>query len=146
VVVNDGRRIVADRQITDGCLAIAIAGFGNADRVAEDKDSRSSPCCHLRRARIEAAGVKLLVRPKPGRSDRAFPRSQNQGGATLRAASRRRSPNSVAAMNSRCRRHRQLPFSGAAALDGDGKFAGIALLRPVIVAGRLPTPERKRCW
>ena len=30
--------IVADRQITDGCLAITIAGFGNADRVAEDKD------------------------------------------------------------------------------------------------------------
>jgi hypothetical protein len=26
-------------------------------------------------------------------------------------------------------------FSGAAALDADGKFAGIALLKPVIVAG-----------
>jgi len=28
-----------------------------------------------------------------------------------------------------------LGFSGAAALDGDGKFAGLALLKPVIVAG-----------
>ncbi|HEY5126752.1 MAG TPA: peptidoglycan-binding protein, partial [Bradyrhizobium sp.] len=28
-----------------------------------------------------------------------------------------------------------LGFSGAAALDSDGKFAGIALLKPVIVAG-----------
>jgi hypothetical protein len=28
-----------------------------------------------------------------------------------------------------------LGFSGAAALDGDGKFAGIALLKPVVVAG-----------
>ena len=28
-----------------------------------------------------------------------------------------------------------LGFSGAAALDGDGKFAGIALLKPMIVAG-----------
>jgi hypothetical protein len=26
-------------------------------------------------------------------------------------------------------------FSGAAALDGDGKFAGIVLLKPVVVAG-----------
>ena len=26
-------------------------------------------------------------------------------------------------------------FSGAAALDSDGKFAGIALLKPVVVAG-----------
>ena len=38
VVVSDDGAIVADREITDGCLAIAIAGFGNADRVAEDKD------------------------------------------------------------------------------------------------------------
>src|SRR5277367_487272 len=38
IVVSEDGAIVADRQITDGCLAIAIAGFGNADRVAEDKD------------------------------------------------------------------------------------------------------------
>ena len=38
VVVSDDGAIVADRQITDGCLAVAIAGFGNADRVAEDKE------------------------------------------------------------------------------------------------------------
>ena len=30
-----------------------------------------------------------------------------------------------------------LGFSGAAALDPDGKFAGIALLKPVVVAGPL---------
>ena len=30
--------IVADREVTDGCLAITIRGFGNADRIAEDKD------------------------------------------------------------------------------------------------------------
>ena len=38
VVVSEDGAIVADREITDGCLAIAITGFGNADRVAEDKD------------------------------------------------------------------------------------------------------------
>src|SRR5450631_2221249 len=38
IVVSDDGAIVTDRQITDGCLTIAIAGFGNADRVAEDKD------------------------------------------------------------------------------------------------------------
>ena len=38
VVVSDNGAIVADRQIIDGCLAIAIAGYGNADRVAGDKD------------------------------------------------------------------------------------------------------------
>ena len=38
VVVSDDGAVIADRQITDGCLAITIAGFGDADRVAEDKD------------------------------------------------------------------------------------------------------------
>src|ERR1700675_401769 len=38
VVVSDDGAIVADRQIADGCLAIAIPGYGNADRVAEDRD------------------------------------------------------------------------------------------------------------
>src|SRR5712671_6246440 len=38
VVVSDDGAIVADRQITDGCLTVAIAGHGNADRVAEDKE------------------------------------------------------------------------------------------------------------
>jgi hypothetical protein len=35
---RDDGAIIADRQITDGCLTVAIAGFGNADRVAEDKE------------------------------------------------------------------------------------------------------------
>src|SRR5579863_8799487 len=38
VVVSEDGAIVADRQITDGCLAIVIAGYGNADRIAEDKE------------------------------------------------------------------------------------------------------------
>src|SRR6202022_1356974 len=33
VVVSDDGAIIADRQITDGCLAVTIPGFGNADRV-----------------------------------------------------------------------------------------------------------------
>ena len=38
IVVSDDGAIVTDRQVTDSCLAIAIAGYGNADRVAEDKE------------------------------------------------------------------------------------------------------------
>ena len=38
IVVSGDGAIIADRQVTDGCLAIAISGHGNADRVAEDKD------------------------------------------------------------------------------------------------------------
>src|SRR5438874_6194044 len=38
IVVSDDGAIITDRQITDGCLAVAVSGFGNADRVAEEKD------------------------------------------------------------------------------------------------------------
>src|SRR5450631_1698392 len=38
VAVSDDGAILADREITDGCIAITIGGHGNADRVAEDKD------------------------------------------------------------------------------------------------------------
>ncbi|MFX5937686.1 hypothetical protein ABTE71_20230, partial [Acinetobacter baumannii] len=38
IVVSDDGAILADRLVTDGCLAITIAGYGNADRLAEDKE------------------------------------------------------------------------------------------------------------
>src|ERR1700730_1490526 len=39
IVASEDGAIVTDREITDGCLAITIAGIGNADRVADDKES-----------------------------------------------------------------------------------------------------------
>jgi hypothetical protein len=38
VVVSEDGAIVTDRLVTDECLAVTIGGYGNADRVAEDKD------------------------------------------------------------------------------------------------------------
>src|SRR5436190_7336361 len=38
IVVSEDGAILTDRQIVDSCIAIAIAGYGNAERVAEDKD------------------------------------------------------------------------------------------------------------
>lgn len=134
VIVSDDGAIVADRQITDGCLAIAIAGFGNADRVAEDKDH------DLALLRIYGArGLKPL-----GLGDETAGTSveltgisdpQNQaGGAAISSVKA-----SVAQIGGggdlALSPAPAVGFSGAAALDGDGKFAGVALLKPVIVAG-----------
>src|SRR5690349_20681579 len=38
IVVSDDGAILADREITDGCMAITIAGLGSADVVAADRD------------------------------------------------------------------------------------------------------------
>jgi peptidoglycan hydrolase-like protein with peptidoglycan-binding domain len=134
VVVSDDGAIIADRQVTDGCLAIAIAGFGNADRVAEDKDH------DLALLRIYGArGLKPLGlnngAAKAGVELTGIVDPQNQGGGA--AASSVKS--SVAQIGGggdlALSPAPAVGFSGAAALDGDGKFAGIALLKPVVVAG-----------
>jgi peptidoglycan hydrolase-like protein with peptidoglycan-binding domain len=132
IVVGDDGAIVTDREITDGCLAIAIAGFGNADRVAEDKDH------DLALLRIYGArGLKPL-----GLSNGAAKASveltgiadpQNQGGGAA-ASSVRATTTQVSGGNDLAPAP-AVGFSGAAAFDADGKFAGIALLKPVVVAG-----------
>jgi len=137
-VVSDDGAILADREITDGCLAITIAGFGNADRVAEDPDHG------LALLRVYGArglkplaltgGIATSAVELTGIAD-----PQNQGGGV--AAS------SVKAQATATGGGGDVPlspppapgFSGAAALDGDGKFAGIALLKPALVAGPAST-------
>src|SRR5258708_7636892 len=134
VVVSDDGAIIADRQITDGCLAIAIAGFGNADRVAEDKDH------DLALLRIYGArGLKPL-----GLSSGAAKSSveltgiadpQNQGGgvaaSTVKASMAQiGGGNDVTVASAPA-----VGVSGGGVLDAYGKFAGFALLTPVGVAG-----------
>jgi peptidoglycan hydrolase-like protein with peptidoglycan-binding domain len=133
-VVSDDGAIVADRQITDGCLAITIAGYGNADRVAEDKDH------DLALLRIYGVrGLKPLGltdgAPKSAVELTGIADPQNQGGggavSSVKAAVAQVGSGGDLALSPAP----AVGFSGAAALDGDGKFAGLALLKPVVVAG-----------
>src|SRR5229473_3099633 len=92
IVVSDDGAIVTDRQITDGCLTIAIAGFGVADPQNQGGGAAASS---VKATTTQVgSGNDLALAPAPA-----------------------------------------VGFSGAAALDADGKFAGIALLKPVVVAG-----------
>ena len=134
VVVSDDGAIVADREVTDGCLAITIAGYGHADRVAEDKDH------DLALLRIYGArGLKPLGltngAAKSGVELTGIADPQNQGGgvaaSSVKAAVVQVGSNNDLALSPTP----AVGFSGAAAIDADGKFAGIALLKPIIVAG-----------
>jgi peptidoglycan hydrolase-like protein with peptidoglycan-binding domain len=134
IVVSDDGAIVTDRQIADGCLTIAIAGFGNADRVAEDKDH------DLALLRIYGArGLKPLGlgngAAKAGVELTGIADPQNQGGGAA-ASSVKATATPIGSGNDLALTPPPaVGFSGAAALDADGKFAGIALLKPVVVAG-----------
>src|SRR4051812_16341471 len=131
VVVSDDGAIIADRQLVDSCLAIAIAGHGNADRVAEDKDH------DLALLRIYGArGLKPLAlgvgAAKSNLELTGIADPQNQGGASAVSSVKASiAGGSDAALTPAP----GLGFSGAAAVDADGVFAGVALLKPVLVAG-----------
>jgi peptidoglycan hydrolase-like protein with peptidoglycan-binding domain len=134
VVVSEDGAIVADREITDGCLAIAITGFGNADRVAEDRDH------DLALLRIYGArGLKPLAlgngAAKSAVELTGIADPQSQGGAAAVSSVKANAAQIGGGGDTALSPPPALGFSGAAALDGDGKFAGIALLKPVVVAG-----------
>ena len=134
VVVSDDGAIVTDRLVADECIAITIGGYGNADRVAEDKD-HDLALLHIYGARglkplNIAGGATKTALDLTGIAD---PQSQGGGAAasSVKASVTQLGGSSDLALSP----PPALGFSGAAALDGDGKFAGIALSKPVIVAG-----------
>jgi peptidoglycan hydrolase-like protein with peptidoglycan-binding domain len=134
IVVSDDGAIIADRQITDGCLAIAIAGYGNADRVAEDKDH------DLALLRIYGArGLKPLGlsngTAQTGVELTGIADPQNQGGGAAASSVKASITQVGSGTDLALAPAPAVGFSGAAAFDHDGKFAGIALLKPVVVAG-----------
>jgi len=134
IVVSDDGAIIADRQISDGCLAIAIAGHGNADRVAEDKDH------DLALLRIYGArGLKPLGlssgAAKTGVELTGVADPQNQGGGAAASNVKASITPAGSGTDLALTPAPAMGFSGAAAFDDDGKFAGIALLKPVVIAG-----------
>ena len=133
VVVSDDGTILADRQIIDGCVTVAIAGFDNADRIAEDKEH------DLALLRIYGArGLKALNLANTAANTAldltGITDPQNQGGgaavSSVKASIAQPDGGNDVALSP----VPALGFSGAAALDEDGKFAGIALLKPMQVA------------
>ncbi|WP_291687777.1 serine protease [Bradyrhizobium sp.] len=134
VVVSEGGAIVTDREITDGCLAITIGGLGNADRVAEDKDH------DLALLRVYGArGLKPLALgsgdAKSAVELTGIADPQNQGGGAAVSSVKAQAAPVGGGGDAALSPPPGLGFSGAAALDGDGKFAGVARLKPAVVAG-----------
>ena len=148
VVVTEDGAIVTDRQITDECLAITIPPFGNADRVAEDKEhdlallhvygTRGLKPLNLVSDPADKTSVELT-----GISD---PQSQAGGRAatTVKAATTPVAGGIDLALSPTP----AVGFSGAAARDDGGKFTGIALLKSALVAGSSNAGRRRprQCW
>jgi hypothetical protein len=134
MVVSEDGAILADREIADGCLAITIGGFGNADRVAEDRDHgvallRIYGARGLKPLALGNGAAKAAVE-LTGIAD-----PQSQGGGAAASSVRAQAAPVGGGGDAALSPAPALGFSGAPALDADGKFAGLALLKPAVVAG-----------
>ena len=138
IVVSADGTIVADRQATEGCMTIAVPGYGNATRIADD-ETRELALLRI----YGASGLKPLAMAgngatKPSVTLTGIADPQNQGGRTAVTAVATTATASGAETS--LSPEPALGFSGAAAIDSDGKFAGIARLKPAVVAGPPGTP------
>ena len=133
LVVSAQGHIVTDRKLTEGCQVIVASGLGDAVRIADDKDNglallrvygprKLSPLALARDdAQIRRADADRHSRSQgAGRQQASSPRSR-RGWWTARAIELRQ-PVPMAG------------FSGAAALDGQGRFLGMMQMRNAVLA------------
>ena len=138
IVVTENGAIVADREATDGCQAVAVQGFGNVDRIAEDRDRGLA----LLRT-YGARGLKPLAladcATKASLEVVGIADPQNQGGGAAATSVMAQVTQVGTGGDLALSPAPGLGFSGAPALDDSGKFAGLALLKPVVVAAATAT-------
>jgi peptidoglycan hydrolase-like protein with peptidoglycan-binding domain len=139
VVVSADGVIVADRLAVDGCLSIIVPAFGNADRVAQDKTHDLALLRVYGTSALKPLAMEQAI-TKPAVTITGIADPQNQGGgaavstvdSTVAATSGSGDPALQSAPG--------IGLSGGAAVDGDRHFAGIALLKPPVVAGGQGSP------
>src|SRR5580704_11518843 len=129
IVVSGRGDVIAPAPVVDGCQSITIAGFGHAERIAEDKANDI--------ALLRVYGAQNLVPAALGGDNGtgddfslvgiADPLAQAGGGAVTRATAHRNAQGLDPAP--------KLGFSGAAAVDPQGRFAGMVDLNSTAVAG-----------
>ena len=138
IVVSADGAIVTDREITDGCIAITIGGFSHADRVADDREHG------LALLRIYGAGSLKPLDLAPGAAKAntyvnveltGILDPQSQGGGSAVSSVKAEAAQVGGGGDLALAPSPAAGFSGAPARDGDGRFVGLALLKPAVVAG-----------
>src|SRR3954471_19800969 len=125
--------ILTSREALDGCGIVTVAGIGGVDRLAEDKDKG------LALLRVYGAPLKPVAlageNPKGDVTLLGIADPQAQGGGATVSAAKARVTETLALDPAPA-----VGFDGAAALDAQGRLAGIASLKVPMVAGAAPTP------
>jgi len=130
VVVSAAGDIVTDRQAIDGCEVIVAGALGNAERVADDRTGI---------ALIRVYGARDLKPLALGEASHggvtlvgiADPKAQNGNAAVSTAKAKVTAAGDAGVLDGAL----APGFAGAAAIDADAGFAGVAVGRPQVVAG-----------
>jgi hypothetical protein len=129
IVVSGQGHLITSAQIADGCQVIAVPGIGHAERIAADKAN------DIALLRVYGAPdlLPVALAGDNGAGDDltlvgvADPLAQAGGGAVTRAPAHRNAQSLDPAP--------KLGFSGAAAVDAQGRFAGMVDVSSTAVAG-----------
>jgi hypothetical protein len=127
--------IVASREALEGCYVVTVGGIGGADRVADDK---ASGLVLLRVHGAELKPVTLASSAAKGADVTlvGIVDPQAQGGGRAVSTVKARLSDALALEPA------PAPgFDGAAALDAQGRLAGMTVLNTPVVAGTAPAPS-----
>jgi hypothetical protein len=132
LVVSAQGHIVTDRRLTEGCQVIVASGLGDAVRIADDKDNglallrvygpRKFSALSLARETPKSGELTLIGIPDP---------KEQVGNRKLTEIKARLADGSAIELR------QPVPmagFSGAAALDGQGRFLGMMQMRDAVLA------------
>lgn len=136
LVVSAEGHIVTDRKLTEGCQVLVASGIGDAVRIADDKINglallrvygpRKFSPLSLTQDAPKAGDISLVGIPDPkeqGARKLTEIKARLVGGTAIEL----RQPVPMAG------------FSGAAALDGQGRFLGMMEMRNAVLAGIEPS-------
>jgi hypothetical protein len=132
LVVSAQGHIVTDRKLTEGCQVILASGLGDAVRLAEDRDNglallqvygpRKLSALALTRDAPKAGELMLIGIADPKEQGGSRKLTEIKAQLTDGSAIELRQPAPMAG------------FSGAAAIDGQGRFLGMMQMRNAVVA------------
>ena len=138
LIVSTQGHIVTDAGLTHGCQVLVAVGLGDADRIADDNDNG------LALLRVYGPRKLKSLSLAPGVADSNAedvtlvgipdPKEHEGGGKLTEIKARLVDGNSIEL-------RQPVPmagFSGAAALDGQGRFLGITAMRNAVVASTAP--------
>jgi hypothetical protein len=132
LVVSAQGHIVTDRKLTEGCQVIVASGLGDAVRIADDKDNglallrvygpRKMSVLALPADAPKSGELTLIGIPDPKEQDGTRKLTEIKARLVDGSAIELRQPVPMAGL------------SGAAALDGQGRFLGMMEMRNAVLA------------